>query len=66
MLHINRKLTRGLAATLLLAGAFLLFMKLAWGIKLIIFQRWRGLGLGLITSLPLGFMILVGVCGGRI
>jgi hypothetical protein len=52
---------------LLLAGFTMLLLKFFFSIGLIMFApRWRRLGLGLLTSLPLGFLIFFGICAGRI
>jgi hypothetical protein len=45
---------------------FLVFVipgiKLAAGIPLLCFNRWRGLGAGLMVSIALGFLIFFGTC----
>jgi len=47
-------------------AGFLLFIvpgiKLAAGIPLLCFRKWRGLGAGLMVSIALGFLIFFGTC----
>jgi hypothetical protein len=45
---------------------FAVIFKIAAGVTLVFFPRWRAIGLGVICSIPIGILILVGLCFGAL
>ncbi len=48
--------------SILILGGFIAFAKFVTSLACTLMRRYRGFGLGLLTSLPIGFMIFFAAC----